>query len=161
MTALVWGMVVLSALPYRLPAADAGLLRLSWRAPARGEESCRTRTQEAPDALQPHMQTPEVCERAVLGYDVSVEIDGTVEWSGRLEGRGARGDRPIAFLHEVALSPGRHEVTVSVTATAEGGTPPPPTSLEVPLTVEPARVYLVTVDPDSGRLRLGASENGA
>jgi len=149
----VWGVIQLSAVEYRLPQADRGMLRLSFRLSAEGEEICRPATEQELAELPVHMRTDEICERRAGGFDLSVTVGGDTLTSERLEGRGARGDRPVSLLQEWYLDPGFYEFAVEIAA-VDDSQDASPLRLEQRVEVLPGRVVLVWIHPETGRLML-------
>jgi hypothetical protein len=100
-----------SRAPYSERGADQSVLRLSWRLRGEKLQSCRQRSEAELEALPAHMRTPQVCTGHLISYRLVVRIDGAVD-TLIYAPAGAKGDRPIFVLHDVPLSPGRHEVEV-------------------------------------------------
>jgi hypothetical protein len=98
--------------PYQPVGSETGRLRLSWRMHGQVEEECRERTAEELEKIPMHMRTARVCEREAVHYHLSVRIDGVEVLARELGGGGAKGDRPIFVLEEIAHAAGPHRVCI-------------------------------------------------
>lgn len=151
-TAAVLAIGALSRLPWSPPAADAGLLRLSWRMRGERIETCRPRTQAELDALPVHMRTPEVCDSRLLAYRLVLQVDDAPPDSSIASPGGARGDRPLFVLRDIPLEPGPHRVRVRFEREDGDGSAAPPLVFDSVLDARPGRIQLITVDPAARRL---------
>jgi len=155
----VWIVIQGSAVEYRPAEAERALLRLSWRLSAEVGEICRPATEEELAELPVHMRTDEICEPMDSGFDLVVTLDEDTLVAERLEGRGARGDRPISILREWPLAPGKHRLTVRLTPVGEvgdrtGAGEVQERELERTVEVAPGEVVVVAIQPETGRLIL-------
>ena len=106
---------------YQGEADEHALLRLSWRMRGERIENCRDRTPAELAALPVHMRTPRICETRAVPYRITLRIDGGPTDTTVLMPAGAKHDRPIYVLRDVALMPGHHRVTIkSERADGEG-----------------------------------------
>jgi len=108
----VLGVGAATRAPWTATPMDLALLRLSWRAQSETTEECRPLTEEEKAELPVHMQVPEVCESRAVPYRLRVSIDGSEILADTVHGSGAREDRPIYVLRDIALSPGRHAIEI-------------------------------------------------
>jgi hypothetical protein len=147
-------LAALSVLPYTPPAAEEGLLRLSWRARGERVQECRRVSDEEQAGLPAHMRREEVCEGRLLPAHLLVEVDGRVVVDDTVRARGARGDRPLYVFHEIALPPGRHPVRIRFEREErqEGGATPALLELTQTLALAAGEVALVTYDTDLAAL---------
>jgi len=143
----VWGVIEASAWSYRPPEADRGVLRLSWRISAEGGEVCRPATEEELAELPVHMRTDEVCESIPAGFDLTVTVDGDTLAAERLQGRGARGDRPISLLREWSLAPGSYRIGVLFESIIPEG---PVLEIDRTVQIVAGEVILVSIHPETG-----------
>jgi hypothetical protein len=104
----------LSQAPYGDPAATQALLRLAWSGRPERLETCRTLTDEELEGVPVHMRQRIQCEGRSARYRLQVLLGGSVALVDTLAGAGARSDRPIHVLRDLALPPGLHRVELSV-----------------------------------------------
>lgn len=143
----------LARAPYEPPGSDSAILRLSWRLRAPVAETCRPRTQTELDALPVHMRTPEVCQSRTAVYDLSVQLDSLKADTSRVLQGGAKGDRPLFVLKEMALEPGPHHVRIRFASGA--GVPaaePVVLALDTVLHMHAGAIALVTLGSDGRTL---------
>ena len=146
----------MSRAPYAAGGTQGAALRLAWRARGARVEECRRPSAEELSRLPPHMRREEICEGRVLPYRLVVMLDGRTVVNDLVQAAGAHADRPLFVFHEIAVSPGRHEVGVRFEreAAPEGGTlaeaDAAPALLEVTehIELQPLDVALVTYDPE-------------
>lgn len=143
----------LSRAPYGSGAAEAALLRLSWRLRGGVVESCRKRTQTELNALPVHMRTPEICDRRPVAYRLIVQLDGGRVDTTRIVSGGVKGDRPLFVLHETAWAPGAHRVFVRFEQEDDvGPVPPVRLAMDTVLQAHAGTIDLITLDPGARRL---------
>jgi hypothetical protein len=146
-------MVLLGALsraPFHQPSSDQALLRLSWRLRGERTEVCRDRTPEELAKLPVHMRTPQVCSGHLATYDLRIRVDSSREIVRTIEPEGARSDRPLYVLHEIALSPGVHRVQIRFSRKGSGDSAA--YEMDSLLTAKPGDIELVTIDHQLNRL---------
>ena len=97
---------------YERATDQHALLRLSWRMRGERLENCRDRTPAELEALPVHMRTPRICETTAVPYRITLRIDGGPTDTTTVLPAGAKHDRPIYVLRDVALVPGHHRVTI-------------------------------------------------
>jgi hypothetical protein len=131
------------------PPADGAVLRLAWRFPGVRVEECRTPTAEELERLPIHMRRTEVCEGRMLSYRLRVRLDGREVLHQVVESPGARGDRPLSVLREIAVPPGEHTLEV-MWEPADASAPAGARRLRASarLRLVERDVALVTYDPD-------------
>jgi len=151
---------VLSALPYDAADEELGMVRLSWRYRIAPTQHCRTRTQEELDALPVHMRTPEVCERGIPSYRMSLWVDGDSVFEDVVRPAGAAGDRPLYVHRDHEVVAGEHRIAVRFAPLADGGVGEAGLSFERTVTIAPGEVVLVTYDPNTDRLEMVDSSEG-
>jgi hypothetical protein len=157
--ALAWAVGWGSQAPFRVePRADAAI-RLSWRAPSRPVEACRTSTPEELAKLPVHMRRPEICERRLSAFHLMVTLDARAVIDERVEPKGAQRDRPAHVLHELRVPPGPHRLAVRFAPEAEAAGPP--LTLDAELALAPRAVALVTEAAEGSRLELRFSSPAA
>lgn len=173
----------LSRFTWEAAADDRARLRLSWQSTSPRVEACRTPTEEELAELPPHMRMREICEGRLLPFRLRLWIDGELRIDERIRPQGARGDRPLSILHEIAVRPGVHELRVAfepedgdrsseavegrgaegVSEAPEGEAPAPglrraavsePLALAATVELAPREVALVTREADAGGLVL-------
>ena len=148
----------LSRAPWNPSAAEHGLLRLSWRMRGERIETCRTRTTEELDRLPVHMRTDSVCEARLMAYRLVVRIDEAPPDTVDVLPGGARGDRPLFVLRDIALAPGHHRVRVRFERHGQDTDSAPPLTLDASVLSASGGITLVTLDTHSGRFVLRTSE---
>jgi len=109
---LVVAIAGLSRLPVGMDGADHGVVRLSWRLQGVRIETCRQRTEEELEALPAHMRLPEECTGRIAEYELNVSVDGLAAIHDTVLPSGARHDRPLYVLRNVAVEPGPHDVAI-------------------------------------------------
>jgi hypothetical protein len=141
----------LARAPYQPPGAGDAVLRLSWRLRAPAAELCRPRTQAELEALPVHMRAPQVCERRIATYDLILQIDSMAADTARMMQGGAKGDRPLYVLRELALEPGPHRIRVRFTPSHDltAASSAAPLALDTVLHMYSGAVALVTLAPDA------------
>jgi hypothetical protein len=153
----------LTRLPYRASAGEAAALRLTWRARVPRVEECRRLTPEEQAALPAHMRREEVCEGRVASYLLRVAVDGEVRREVRVEGAGARGDRPLYVFETVPVRAGRHRVEVTFERIGAAAAPagdagrdhvPDRLALDAEVRVAAREILLVRYDAGGRRLVL-------
>jgi hypothetical protein len=148
---------------YTATDADRAELRLAWAARAPRVEECRHLSAEEIEALPVHMRREEVCEGRLASYRLEVSVDGHRVRRVRVEGSGARGDRPLHVYESIPVRPGQHTVRVVFArigahhADEEDdergeGRVPDRLTLTDTLDLPPRGVALVTWAPERGRL---------
>jgi hypothetical protein len=146
-------MAGLSRAPYRANADEGGVLRLSWRYQSRDAVDCRRPSAAELEALPTHMRNPDACISTPVPYALTLTIDGSVVLDETLHAAGARQDRPVFVLHEVALPPGEHQISVAFSSRPEDDTVAPMTlAWSERLTVQPREIVLIGYDRESGTL---------
>jgi hypothetical protein len=153
-------LVVLSGVPYNLTDGAQGMIRLSWRYRIAATQECRTRTQEELDALPVHMRTPEVCERGIPSYRMSLWVDGNSIFEDVVRPAGAAGDRPLYVHRDHGVPPGEHRIEVRFFPLLGGDVGGGGLSLDRTVTISPGEVVLVTHDPNTDRLEVVDSPEG-
>jgi hypothetical protein len=155
--AFVLAVGFLSQRPLPGEPPEEAALRLSWR--VRGEEvgECPRPTAADLARLPAHMQNPDACLGPLPTYRLQVRLDGEAVIDRRVEGAGARGDRPLYVLEELRLDPDTFRIEVDFRR--EEGTVPledPGTALvlDATLALEPGTVLLVTRAIDTGILEV-------
>lgn len=131
-----------------------GLIRLGARIPGRVKESCRPITEEEKMKLPVHMQRPEICESVLLAYNLEINVDGKVALSKVIKHSGVRGDSPIFMNEEVQVSPGAHEVEVTLTPTAKDYSETQKLSLKENITSVAGRIVLISYNSATSALEL-------
>jgi hypothetical protein len=105
--------------PYQPVGSDDGRLRLSWRMHGQVEEECRERSAAELEKIPMHMRTARVCESEAVHYRLRVRMDGSDVLARELGGGGAKGDRPIYVLEDIAFAPGPHRVCIRLDSEAD------------------------------------------
>lgn len=161
--ALTVGTAALSRVPVTFSAEDQAALRLSWGMGGVALEACRQLSPEELERLPVHMRNPRACIGHIASYQLTVDVDGHPALRDTVAPAGARGDRPLYVLNDLALTPGTHDVDVRFRALLPEGMSPPEglDSLAWKGTVKvgPRQVALVTLDEDQGRLVLRQDEH--
>lgn len=156
--AVLGGLVVaaLSQLPVPFRQGDEARIRFAWKMTGATAEACRELSDAELEKLPPHMRNPKACIGHIASYDFQVTVDGEVVIVDTVRPPGARGDRPITVLRELALAPGGHEVGVRFDAILPEGVQPTEglTSLRWAgaVVVRSGEVALVTLDEDAREL---------
>jgi hypothetical protein len=130
------------------------LLRLSWRAVGERVEACREPTEEENAALPPHMRRSEICEARLSPFRLAVAIDGNPVLERRIRPGGARQDRPAYVFQEFPVAAGAHRLEVVFESEPEDGAVAaarPPLVLDERVVLGRREIFLVTIDPDTGR----------
>ena len=153
--AAVFALGALSRVPYTPADAENGVLRVSWRARGERVTECRRLTPEELEALPLHMRRPEACEGRIAPYRLRVSIDGAVVADTVIRPAGARQDRPIYVLRDIALAPG--EYAVDVAFAREGA--PAHLALQAVVEIRPGEIALVTYDPARNALVLRTAQD--
>jgi hypothetical protein len=145
----VFVVAALSRLPYGLEEREHAVVRLSWRFIGQRMEQCRPLTAEEEARLPRHMRPPEVCERRIEPYALTVWVDGAEVIRDTIHGAGAREDRPLYVFRELELSPGAHRLSVKFGPLADTAGR---ASLEFEegLRVAPREIVLLTYDSGRG-----------
>lgn len=151
---LMTGIVALSQVPWAAAPGTDGALRLAWRYRSALVDECREPTAEELSRVPAHMRQHRVCERRLLPYELSVQVDGRRLALDTIRAGGARADRPLSLYRESPLAPGRHAIVVRFTpiVTAPGVAVPPTLVLDTSVSVAAHRVVLVTLDDGGTRL---------
>jgi hypothetical protein len=145
-------LVALSRVPYQALPGDDALIRLSWRTVGTYVEECRRPTAAELERLPVHMRREEICEGRMLPFRLRVTLDGRVVLEETVMPAGARGDRPLFVLREIAVPPGEHRLRVEWSA--EGGGEGGHLDLEATLRLASREISLVTYDVDRRSLVL-------
>lgn len=111
--AVTLGVVVLSRAPMAAERGDHALLRLTWSARPEQVEICQQVSEEELAELPAHMRRTQVCEGRSVRYRLIVAADEVTVLEDTLAGGGARGDRLIYLLREVAFPAGPHLIRVT------------------------------------------------
>ena len=145
----------LSQVPYRPEVVSHAVIRLAWRARGVTVKECRTLTPEEQEKVAVHMRRTQVCEGRTLPYRLRAEVDGEARIDETVHAGGARGDRPLFVLHDLAVAPGRHRVAVSFTrdtvpeeGVSEQEITPAVLEFDRHIDVGAGQILLVTYDPD-------------
>ncbi len=96
-------------------------LVVSFKHPGRVASECRKLSEAEKAALPPHMRRDEICDRTRPPVRLRVTVDGAVAIESSHRPHGLRGDGPSVAIERLALSPGRHHVTVAIGETADAG----------------------------------------
>jgi hypothetical protein len=153
-------LAALSSVPYVAEAPGPAIVRLSWRYRIAPTQECRTRTAEELAALPVHMRTPEVCERGIPSYRMSMQIDGDSIFEDVIRPAGAAGDRPLYVHRDLQVNPGVHRIEVRFVPLADGGAEEGGLSFDRSVTISPGEVALVTYDSKADRLELVGPSGG-
>jgi hypothetical protein len=145
-------LVALSRVPFEALPGDHALIRLSWRTVGSYVEECRRLTPEELERLPVHMRREEICEGRMLSFRLRVTLDERVVLEEVILPAGARGDRPLFVLREIAVPPGEHRLRVEWSA--EGGGDDGHLDLEAILRLASREISLVTYDVDRRSLVL-------
>lgn len=140
-----------SRIPVALGDPDLGQIRLSWRLAGEVVEVCRERTAEELERLPAHMRTATACEGRGTPWLLVVELDGTETVRRIVEPRGARGDRPVAVIEELAVEAGAHQVELRFGPTDPGAVSDAITYDDL-VELESGEVALITLDREARRL---------
>lgn len=146
-----------SHVPTAVEDPTGARLRLAWKIRGDRVETCRTLSADELAALPPHMRRERVCEGRVPPYHLTVVVNGTTRVRDTVYPAGARSDRGVFVLRDLALAPGRVDVDVSFVqdpVTASAGPVSHPLRLLRTLDLDAGQVALVTYDADSARLVL-------
>lgn len=162
----VLGVAAASRAPWRAHPGMEGVLRVSLSARPDRVETCRTLSEAEQAARPAHMRQTEVCEGTAARYRLAVSLGGNRLLDEILTGGGARSDRPIRLLREYPLRPGSRHLVVTFERLDDDGDEeddaeesaaesrrrgpevvPPRLSLDTTVTLESARVLLVSYDP--------------
>ena len=92
--------------------AVGALIRLSWRTASERIEHCRRLSVEEIAELPVHMRREEVCEGRLVPYRLRVALDDSMVIDEVVQPAGARGDRPLFVLRDLAVPAGEYVVTV-------------------------------------------------
>jgi len=106
-------LAALSLTPYTAEPGERALVRLAWRARGERVRECRRLSADDLARLPPHMRQPEVCERRILPYRLRVDVDGARVVDQLVRSGGAREDRPLFVLHDLAVTPGTHHLRIT------------------------------------------------
>ena len=151
---LTAGLVAGSRWTWRANDESAAAIRLSWRSVSAPIEECRRVTPEELAQLPPHMRREEICERRHAPFRLTVEIDGDVVRSTRLEPAGASGDRPLYVFEELRVAPGEHRLAIRFEEVRSGDAVPASLrTLDTSLALGPREIAIVSLGPD-GQLAL-------
>lgn len=156
-TVLVAG---LSRLPWVAHRGESAAVRLAWKFRSERIERCRRLSPEELAGQPAHMRREEVCEGAVRPYRLVVDLDGRRALDDTIRATGAHADRPLSFLHEVALAPGVHQLSVRFSA-LDGAAGSVVLGLDRRLVLAPRQVALVTYDAGRGDLVILGYGNAA
>ena len=110
----VAGIVAGSATPVRLASGDEARLRISWTARPERIETCRTLSDEELAQRSEHMRQRMECEGGFATYALEIAVDGQRVGESVVTGGGLRNDRPIHYLREFEVQPGRREVELTL-----------------------------------------------
>jgi hypothetical protein len=152
--AFTWSVIRLSAVTYRSPGVEQGVLRLAWRISAQGEEVCRPTTPEELAQIPVHMRRDTTCERPAAVWELVISLNDQVVERRDLEGAGARKDRPISLLEEWPLEPGEYDLDVLFRRKGAHEGDEDWRRLSETITVAPGGVHLVWIHPETGRMML-------
>lgn len=139
-------------LPVAGSARDHGILRLSWRMIGQRSEQCRNRTQAELDALPVHMRAPQVCERRVVSYRLTVQVDDARADTLVVKPAGAMGDRPVFVLRETPVSAGIHRVRVQLEPISADTATAKRLQFDEEIMFAGNRVELITMEDNPARL---------
>lgn len=128
-----------SDLPYHTPATPEPQLVVSFKLAGEVTERCRTLTPEELAALPAHKRIPKVCERGREPVHLTVEIGDAVVIDRDYEPSGAFGDGSSVALETLAVSPGRHRVTLTL---GTGSAPPSTDARELDFQLHSRRVVM-------------------
>jgi ferredoxin len=124
------------------------VLRLGWRLTGQVQERCRELSAEEQARRPVHMRRTRECVSAVLTYDLSAAVDGTVLRQRRVTSPGLRADRPLIVEEDVEVTPGQHRVAVTFRP-ADAGSGGRVFKLERTLSFARGRVVLITHADDA------------
>jgi len=164
----------LTRVRYQPADANVALLRMSWRLRGDKNEVCRQRTPEELELLPAHMRTPEVCTTESLVYSLSVRLDDGAPSVQLIRPAGARADRPLFVLRDIAMTPGAHHVRIAFARANENShddhgdddhgsddrhsdhdardrSHDTVLTIDTVLRFVPGRINLITVDPETGK----------
>lgn len=175
--ALLFGVGALSRVPYAVESGEEfALIRLSWRFRGNHERECRPLRPDELAAIPAHMRLPEVCERQVASFLLTVTLDGAPVALDTVRPFGARADRPLYVYREFRVRPGEHWLLVRFRKLGReptdgegdegperheaqeeerapsGPADPPALELEAQVRAAAREVILVTQDPSEQRL---------
>lgn len=150
---LAVGLALCTLLPLPGDAPSEAFLRLDWR--VRGEETgpCLRPTEEALDALSPHMRNPDACLGALPPYRLRVSIDGELRLDQEVRGGGAREDRPLTVYRELRLAPGERDL-VAEFVRSDGEPGAIELRLSETIAAEAGRILLLVRRQDTGAFEL-------
>ncbi len=146
-----------SHVPTAVDDPSGARLRLAWKIRGDRVETCRVRTAEELAALPPHMRQARVCEGRVPPYHLTVLVNGAAVVRDTVFAAGARSDRGVFVLRDLALTPGRYDVDVSLvqeTVADSVAAPSHPLRLTRTVQLDAGQIALVTYDADSASLVL-------
>ncbi len=161
---LLAGLVAfLARIPMGEPLSD-GVLRLALRTSSGRVEICRDRTVEELDKLPVHMRQPRSCDRHLVPYRLTVEVDGATRIDRVVTSAGIHEDRPLVYDEALDLPPGRIDLAIAFVP-AESGRPPegplaeawetaPRYRLAESAELRAGRITLVALDDEAGRFRI-------
>lgn len=152
--ALTLSLGALSRIPLSGTYADQAALRFSWRMRAGEAGECRRPTPEELRDLPSHMRNPDACIGPVPDFRLRVDVGGESVFDSRIEGSGARGDRPLFVYRELILPAGSHAVRVSFAPEGADADDPHALYLDSVVDLESGDVRLVTRDEDTGALEV-------
>ncbi len=161
---LLAGLVAfLARIPMGEPLEDA-VLRLALRTSSAGRlEICRDRTAEELAELPVHMRQPRTCDRHLVPYRLTVEVDGEGRIDRVVQAAGIHGDRPLVLDEVLDLPPGRIDLAVTFVPAsgrpaegplAEAWESAPRYHFEDGAELRAGRITLVALDDEAGRFRI-------
>lgn len=107
-----FGVAGLTRAPYGEEVTNRALLRLAWRIAGGYVEECRSPTPQELERLPAHMRQERICVGRLTPYRLRLSVDGEGVLNELVQPSGARGDRPLAVLNEIVLTPGTHRVEI-------------------------------------------------
>ena len=151
---------LVSSISFAPDTAQQGLIRLSWRALGHEVEHCQPLSAQELARQPAHMRRTEKCSGRIDPYRLIVTIDGMRVLDTVIRAAGARGDRPVFVLYDLAVAPGERELDVQFRELEQGPHGrsrtarefPEELHLHAPVQISERAVVLITYDPDARRL---------
>ena len=148
-----WGLGAFAAFPLMLSGEEEAVLVIAFKHVAAFEREDRGRSSEEMEKLPRHMR-PQNPERSRTGKRVDtllqVELDGRRLIEKTFRPSGLRHDGPTFAYEELAVSPGRHRLVVSL---ADAGGPEKGSRrwrFEKEVEIRPSQVLLVEFSEEAG-----------
>lgn len=133
-------------------APDQALVKVSFIHHGQLVAPCRALTPEELAKLPPNMRTPMQCGRERAPVTIELDVDGATVYRQVAAPSGLSHDGASAVYHRLQLPAGPHRIAVRLKDRAD---PAPFTyTREATLTLRPAQVLVIDVDPQRGGITL-------